>query len=69
MIHTSRAFKSHVRKYAPPSCGVNKVFPLDLFSGTGSVGQALKNLGFTVISLDINPKFKPNLVCDILKWK
>ena len=55
-----------------PCANVNrhicKKLALDLFSGTGSVGRALSNLGFDVISLDINPKFSPDIVCDILNW-
>ena len=41
---------------------------LELFSGTGSIGRAFERLGWTVTSLDINPKFEPTHVADILSW-
>jgi hypothetical protein len=41
---------------------------LELFSGTGSIGRAFEKLGWTVTSLDINPKFEPTHVADILLW-
>ena len=42
---------------------------LDLFSGTGSVAKRLRNLGYEVITLDINPKFKPDIQINVLDWK
>ena len=41
---------------------------LDLFSGTGSVGKAFEERGFEVISVDIDPQFKPTIVADVLAW-
>ena len=41
---------------------------LDLFSGTGSVKNCLQKMGFQVISLDIDPKCKPDILCDLLTW-
>jgi hypothetical protein len=41
---------------------------LDLFSGKGSVTQALEKNGFEVVSVDINPKFNPTHPVDILHW-
>ena len=41
---------------------------LDLFSGTGSVGQRLKEWGYEVISLDIEAGMNPTHVADVLKW-
>ena len=38
---------------------------LELFSGTGSVGRVAKNLGHSVISLDLK---NADLNCDILDW-
>jgi len=47
---------------------VNKGRALDLFSGTGSVGARLIELGYEVISLDIDPKTNPTILTDILVW-
>jgi site-specific DNA-cytosine methylase len=41
---------------------------LELFKGTGSVGKVAKKLGYDVISLDMDEKFKPDILTDILKW-
>ena len=41
---------------------------LELFSGIGSVSQAFSEMGWEVISLDIDPKFNPTLVADIRTW-
>lgn len=41
---------------------------LELFKGTGSVGKVAKKLGFDIISLDNEEKFKPDICADILKW-
>jgi site-specific DNA-cytosine methylase len=42
---------------------------LDLFSGTGSVGDRLRELGYEVVSLDISPACRPTIVADILNWQ
>lgn len=39
---------------------------LELFSGTGSVGKVCKEIGWDVVSLDIDER--ADIVCDILKW-
>ena len=42
---------------------------LELFSGTGSVGDALRPLGYEVVSVDITDKFHtPTHKTDILTW-
>ena len=41
---------------------------LELFSGTGSIGRAFERLGWTVVSVDICPKFNPTLIVDVLQW-
>tara|TARA_R110002073_G_scaffold24415_4_gene82522 strand:- start:821 stop:1555 length:735 start_codon:yes stop_codon:yes gene_type:complete len=41
---------------------------LELFSGTGSVGKVAKKMGFKVISVDNEEKFKPDILQDISKW-
>lgn len=45
---------------------------LELFSGTGSVGQTIRRIykkeAVTIVSLDIHPKYNPTLAVDILKW-
>ena len=39
---------------------------LELFSGTGSVGKVVKTVpGWTVTSIDSNPKFHPTMVVDV----
>ena len=40
----------------------------ELFSGTGSVGNVARELGHTVVSLDISPKYSPDFVADILEF-
>ena len=40
---------------------------IELFSGTKSVSETLKENGFKVFTLDNNPKTKPDLCKDILK--
>ena len=42
---------------------------LELFSGTGSVGQVFADEGYEVVSVDNNPKEKPSIVVNILTWK
>ena len=39
---------------------------LDLFTGTGSIKKVCEELNFNVVSLDIDPKFNPDVCADIL---
>ena len=41
---------------------------LDLFSGTGSVGSVYREKGWQVVSLDNDPRWKPEICCDIRMW-
>ena len=40
---------------------------LELFSGTGSIGQAFRESGWQVTSVDLEEKFKPTICCDVLE--
>lgn len=39
---------------------------IELFSGSGQVSAILKSKGFKTLTIDINPKFNPQLCVDIL---
>lgn len=41
---------------------------LELFCGTKSVGKVAQKMGHSVISVDIESKFNPTILTDILKW-
>lgn len=42
---------------------------LELFKGSGSIGKAAKRLGYTeIVSLDIDSKYSPDIVSDIMDW-
>ena len=42
---------------------------LELFSGTGSIGQAFRDVGFDVVSLDSDPKAQADLCRDVLEFQ
>ena len=42
---------------------------LELFKGTGSVGRVCEELGYDVVSLDINPRYDATYCCDILNFR
>ena len=41
---------------------------LELFSGTGSVGEGFRERGWEVVSLDSNPKSEADIIIDIRDW-
>jgi hypothetical protein len=43
-------------------------YALDLFSGTGSAGSVLQAHGFQVVSVDVDPKWKPTHQVDVMTW-
>ena len=55
-------------KNAQFSRSKSKPKALDLFSGKGSVRNALEARGYDVTSVDIDARFSPTIVCDILTW-
>ena len=42
---------------------------LELFSGTGSIGRAFREIGWDVTSVDLNPKAGATHTCDICDWE
>ena len=48
--------------------GCSPLRMLDLFSGTGSIARIFRERGYQVVSVDINPSFKPDVVADLLSW-
>ena len=46
-----------------------KKVALDLFSGTQSVGNKLRDMGYQVYSLDIKKSGKPDYRIDIMQWE
>ncbi len=41
---------------------------IDLCSGLKGASAAMREHGWTVISLDIDPEFKPDIIADVRKW-
>ena len=46
----------------------NVPMALDLFCGTKSVSEALRGIGYQVVTLDSNPKTCSDICVDILQW-
>ena len=46
-----------------------RLMVLDLFSGTGSITKAFRNLGHEVISLDLDPRGAPTICANLLDWR
>jgi len=42
---------------------------LELFKGTGSIGQAFEARGWRVTSVDVDARFNPTICCDVLQLK
>jgi hypothetical protein len=41
---------------------------LELFKGTGSIGKVAYRMGLKVVSVDLETKYKPDILTDILEW-
>lgn len=41
---------------------------LEIFCGTKSIGKVAEKMGHSVVSIDIEKKFEPTIVADVLKW-
>jgi hypothetical protein len=41
---------------------------LELFSGTGSVGRGFRDQGWEVLSLDVDPRSRADVLCNIMEW-
>ena len=65
--HQAQAPQQH---FHPPGVRKNpkKGKALDLFSGTGSVARRLSELGYDVVSLDIDPRSGSTITMDLLDW-
>ena len=53
----------------PPNTPNFQKKALDLFSGSGSVGQRLREWGYDVTTVDINPSAGATYTADILQWR
>lgn len=41
---------------------------LELFKGTGSISKVAVNMNFSIVSLDFEKKFNPDILVNILEW-
>jgi len=67
-LPTSRPEKRTARQ--TPLLKMPKIYRmLDLFSGTGSVGNVFRSMGYQVVSVDFDARRKPSIVVDIAVWQ
>ncbi len=50
------------------SINKKELLMIDLCSGLGGASHAMKNHGWNVITVDIEPSFCPDIVADVRKW-
>ena len=46
----------------------NNPLLLELFKGSGSVGKVAVKVGYSVVSVDLDPIYTPDIETDILEW-
>ena len=46
----------------------DRKFLLEIFSGTGSVGHPWREAGHKVVSVDLDPRYNPDVCEDMLTW-
>ena len=49
--------------------GVGKPKAIDLFSGSGSVADVLRQRGYEVVTLDLLPKYNADWQVDVMEWQ
>ena len=60
--------KTHTQWFCQQARMMAKRRMLDLFCGTGSVGDVFRDAGFDVVSLDADNRWKPTICVDVLDW-
>lgn len=48
--------------------GSRDMLMLDLFSGLGGASQAMRARGWRVVTVDVEPRFRPDVVADLRAW-
>ena len=59
---------THFDRIDKKQTGMAKRRMLDLFCGTGSVGDVFRDAGFEVISVDMDARWKPTICVDVMDW-